>query len=60
MLLHDEFTFRPSHNKDFKLVVEAPLLNARHIKGSLVQNVDLLPGVEWAGYHATDSCSVIF
>ena len=30
---------RPSQTKDFKLVVEAPLPNARHIKGSSMKKL---------------------
>ena len=38
------FDSRPSQNKDFKLVVEAPLSNDRHIKGSSTPKlVDPLP-----------------
>ena len=38
------FDSRPSQTKDFKLVVEVPLSNAQHIKGSSTQKlVDLLP-----------------
>ena len=31
------FDSRPSQTKDFKLVVESPLSNAQHIKGSPMQ-----------------------
>ena len=38
------FDSRPSQTKDFKLEGEAPLSNARHIKGRSMQKlVDLLP-----------------
>ena len=42
------FDSRPSQAKDFKLVVEAPLSSARHIKGSSTKKK-----YDRARYHTT-------
>ena len=49
------FDSRQSQNKEFKLVDEATLSNARHIKGSSTQKlVHPLPEkCDRAGYHTT-------
>ena len=49
------FDSRPSQTNDFKLVVQAPLSNARLIKGSSTQKlVDPLPeSCDRAEYHTT-------